>query len=104
MITGIMYFATTQNVGTNPLGDWSQDFWKALANWIDALSTGKIPSATKFRLYVTPPHQGELVQAMSDAWTPPGGCVRRAGEVEVREAEKAEGMRAVPADFPGGNG
>ncbi len=52
---------------SNPLSDWSEDFWKAVANWIDALSTGKIPSGTKFRLYVTPPHQGEIAQAMSDA-------------------------------------
>lgn len=61
---------TKSALKSNPLGDWSVDFWKAVANWVDAVSSSKIPSGSKFRLYVTPPHQGELAQAMNDASTP----------------------------------
>jgi hypothetical protein len=63
----VMLEQTKSALKSNPLSDWSEEFWKAVANWIDALSTGKIPSGSKFQLYVTPPHQGELAQAMSDA-------------------------------------
>lgn len=66
----VMLEQTKSALKSNPLGDWSEDFWKAVANWIDALSADKIPSGSKFHLYVTPPHQGELAQAMSDASTP----------------------------------
>jgi hypothetical protein len=66
----LMLEQTKSALKSNPLGDWSEDLWKAVANWIDALSAGKIPADSKFRLYVTPPHQGELAQAMSDASTP----------------------------------
>jgi hypothetical protein len=65
----VMLEQTKSALSSNPLSDWSQDLWKAVANWLDALSTGKI-SDPKFRLYVTPPHQGELAQAMCDASTP----------------------------------
>jgi hypothetical protein len=66
----LMLEQTKSALKSNPLSDWSEDFWKAIANWIDALSANKIPSGSKFRLYVTPPHQGELAQAMSDTSTP----------------------------------
>jgi len=65
----VMLEQTKSALKSNPLSDWSGDFWKAVANWVDALSTDKIPAGSKFRLYVTPPHQGELAQAMSDAST-----------------------------------
>jgi C-terminal domain 7 of the ABC-three component (ABC-3C) systems len=61
---------TKSALRSNPLRDWSEDFWKTVANWVDALSTDKIPSCSKFRLYVTPPHQAEVAQRMSDASTP----------------------------------
>jgi hypothetical protein len=63
----LMLEQTKSALKSNPLSDWSEDFWKAVANWIDALSTGKIPIGSKFQLYVTPSHQGDLAQAMSDA-------------------------------------
>lgn len=66
----LMLEQTKSALKRNPLADWSEDFWKTIANWIDALSSGKIPSSSKFRLYVTPPHEGEFAQAMSDASTP----------------------------------
>jgi hypothetical protein len=54
----LMLEQTKSALKNNPLGDWSEDFWKAIANWIDALSAGKIPLGSKFHLYGTPPHQG----------------------------------------------
>jgi hypothetical protein len=65
----VMLEQTKSALKSNPLSDWSEDYWKAVANWIDALSADKIPSGSKFRLYVTPPHQGEIAQLMSDAST-----------------------------------
>lgn len=54
----------------NPLADWSDDFWKALANWLNGIATGKITAdKSRFRLYVTPPRQGGWAQALSDAVT-----------------------------------
>jgi hypothetical protein len=54
----------------NPLADWSDEFWKALANWLDGIATGKIAAyKSHFRLYVTPPRGGGWVQALSDAAT-----------------------------------
>src|SRR5262249_47466 len=67
----VMLEQTKSAPKSNPLGDWSKELWKAVANWINALSTDRIPSDSKFRLYVTPPHQAELAQAMTDASTPP---------------------------------
>jgi hypothetical protein len=54
----------------NPLTDWSDEFWKALANWLDGIATGKIIAGkSRFQLYVTPPRQGDWAQALSDAAT-----------------------------------
>lgn len=71
----LMLEQTKSALKSNPLADWSEGFWKAVANWIDALSADKFPSGSRFCLYVTPPHQGEFAQAMSDAspLRPPAG-------------------------------
>jgi hypothetical protein len=54
----------------NPLTDWSADMWKAIANWLDGLSTGQITAGkSRFRLYVTPQRHGDWAQALSDAGT-----------------------------------
>lgn len=53
----------------NPLSDWANDFWKALANWLDAVEKGTAPGDAEFRLYVTPVRTGPRAQAMSDATT-----------------------------------
>lgn len=55
----------------NPLSDWSEDFWKTLANWIHTLEQGKATLAqTGFRLYVTPVKKaGKFATAMAAAKT-----------------------------------
>lgn len=54
----------------NPISDWSDELWKAFANWLDGIATGKITGdTTGFRLYVTPLRQGDWAQALSDAST-----------------------------------
>jgi hypothetical protein len=43
----------------NPLSDWSEDLWKTLANWLEAVRSGVLDvEKTHFRLYVTPVRQG----------------------------------------------
>lgn len=52
----------------NPISDWADDFWKTVANWLDAVETKKVDGAkTSFRLYVTPPKPGKLSALMHDA-------------------------------------
>jgi hypothetical protein len=54
----------------NPLTDWSDELWKAIANWLDGIASGQlIPGKSRFQLYVTPPRQGDWAQALSDAAT-----------------------------------
>ncbi|WP_230029465.1 ABC-three component system protein [Massilia sp. Bi118] len=52
----------------NPISDWSDDLWKTVANWFDAVETQKVDGAkTSFKLYVTPPKPGKLSTAMHTA-------------------------------------
>lgn len=52
----------------NPISDWSDDLWKTVANWLDAVATQKVDGAkTSFQLYVTPPKPGKLSAAMHAA-------------------------------------
>jgi hypothetical protein len=52
----------------NPISDWSDDLWKTVANWLDAVETKKVDGAkTSFQLYVTPPKPGKLSAAMHAA-------------------------------------
>jgi hypothetical protein len=54
----------------NPLSDWSDELWKAIANWLDGIASGQLtPGKSRFQLYVTTPRQGEWAQALSDAAT-----------------------------------
>jgi len=57
----------------NPLSDWAEDLWKAIANWVALIDAGKInPAQVEFRLYVTPIHAaGTLAEQISEATTPP---------------------------------
>ena len=39
----------------NPISNWSPEFWKTLANWLENISTGVLePTATRFQMYVVP--------------------------------------------------
>jgi hypothetical protein len=52
----------------NPLSDWAVDLWKAVSNWLDSASNGKIVlEESRFRLYVTPLRTGVWAQALSEA-------------------------------------
>ena len=54
----------------NPITDWSDELWKAFANWLDGIALGKlIAGKSRFQLYVTPAKQGEWAQALSSAST-----------------------------------
>lgn len=55
----------------NPLSDWSEDFWKTLANWIYTLEQGTVSlDKAEFRLYVTPVKRpGKFAEAMAAAKT-----------------------------------
>lgn len=52
----------------NALSDWSEDLWKAVANWLDVVASGKVDAAgASFQLYVTPPRAGRVCSAMHEA-------------------------------------
>lgn len=52
----------------NPISDWSDDLWKTIANWLDAVETQKVDGVkTSFQLYVTPSKLGKLSAAMHTA-------------------------------------
>jgi hypothetical protein len=55
----------------NALSDWAEDLWKALANWIDLVTSGKVDATkTSFQLYVTPPRAGKVCSTMHAAGEP----------------------------------
>lgn len=52
----------------NPISNWSDDLWKTIANWIDALDTHKVAAGkASFQLYVTPSKCGNLSAAIHAA-------------------------------------
>lgn len=52
----------------NPISDLSDDLWKTIANWFDAVETQKVDGArTSFQLYVTPSKHGKLSMAIHSA-------------------------------------
>ncbi len=62
---------TKSALSHNPLSDWAEDLWKAIANWLDSTSppdTGDPP--IYYRLYVVPQHEGAFAGAMNAADTP----------------------------------
>lgn len=67
----VMLEQTKSALKQNPLSDWAEDLWKAIANWLDIKVNGEIATdRTQFRLYVTPSRTGQWAQALSDATTP----------------------------------
>lgn len=50
----------------NPIADNSPALWKTFANWADARRDGLLPPGCKYILYVAQPHEGCLVQQLSD--------------------------------------
>jgi len=55
----------------NALSNWSEDLWKALANWLDLVASGKVDIATTlFQIYVTPQRAGMVSSAMHAATEP----------------------------------
>lgn len=75
----------------NALSDWSEDLWKALANWLDVIASGKIDIAkSSFRIYVTPPRAGKISSAMHAASDP------QAVNTFVKQIEEKLRRRANP--------
>jgi hypothetical protein len=55
----------------NPIADWAPDLWKAIGNWLDAVTNGHFEAdKAEFRLYVTPVRTGAHAQALDGATTP----------------------------------
>jgi hypothetical protein len=55
----------------NALSDWSEDLWKAIANWFTVVESQKVDGAkATFHLYVTPPKSGKISSAMHAAAKP----------------------------------
>lgn len=47
-------------LGHNPISDWSEDLWKTVANWLDAIEAQKVDGArATFQLYVASPKPGK---------------------------------------------
>lgn len=54
----------------NALSNWSEDLWKTIANWLEAVRSGTLDvKRTEFRLYVTPAKTGKWSNALSAANT-----------------------------------
>jgi hypothetical protein len=52
----------------NALSDWSDDFWKAIANWLHAVQSKQVDAVkARFQLYVTPPKSGKISSAVHAA-------------------------------------
>jgi hypothetical protein len=52
----------------NPVADDAEDLWKTFRNWVEAVASGDLsPAHTRFRLHVTRPFAGEIVQRFSNA-------------------------------------
>ena len=68
---GITLLEQTKSALTqNPVSDWSPELWKSIGNWIDAIEIDVTDvEQTRFILYVTPVHGGEIVHLLSSAST-----------------------------------
>jgi hypothetical protein len=54
----------------NPISDWADDLWKTVANWLNNIKAGELdPASARFRIYVTPAHQGDVALALNAAIT-----------------------------------
>lgn len=67
--TGLVTLEQTKSALTqNPLSNYADDFWKAIAHWLNgdhiAAAQG---SSYEYRFYVTPKHQGDWSDALSNA-------------------------------------
>ena len=52
----------------NPVSNRAIDLWKTFSNWIDSAKSGELnPETTRFELYVSHPHKGEIVENFSRA-------------------------------------
>ena len=66
----VMLEQTKSALKQNPVSDWADSLWKAVANWLDSIANGEVAAEkAQFRLYVTPTRTGARAQAMSDATT-----------------------------------
>lgn len=68
----ILLEQTKSALSQNPLSDWSEDLWKALANWLDSTPPQENGGASvRYQLYVVPQHNmGAFATAMNAADTP----------------------------------
>lgn len=61
---------TKSALTTNPVADRSPELWKALATWVDTVTTAKLDCAkTIFEFYVSRPVSGGIAEAFSRATT-----------------------------------
>lgn len=59
---------TKSALTSNPTADRSKELWKTLANWADQCKAGSVDKhSTKFRYYVTPLRNGNLIQKIDSA-------------------------------------
>jgi hypothetical protein len=61
----------SKSVGTtNPVADRSVEFWKTLANWVQAVESGQIdPATTTFEIFVSKKRTGRIAQSFHAAAT-----------------------------------
>jgi hypothetical protein len=81
---------TKSALSQNPITNWSDEFWKTIANWIRAIESKRVDGHTSaFRLYVTPERKGAWAQAMSEAAT-----AADVGSLVKMIAKKRAGLQA----------
>jgi hypothetical protein len=90
--------------GTRPVSDRSIEVWKTLRNWADAATSGRLDAATTdFRLYVSRPVAGTLLQRFADAATPLAArSVLRTVQEELGITLGLDGRAMIPPRTPRG--
>jgi hypothetical protein len=78
----------------NPVADDAVDLWRTLHNWIDAVQAAELPpDRTHFRLHVTRPFHGALVQRLAAVTTSADASAAIA-------AARAQLLAPAPTDLP----
>lgn len=71
---------------SNPIGDRSVAFWKTLANWLEAVGTGRLDvSRTVFEIYVSPRREGRIAELFA------GVATEEAAATAIAEAKSSVG-------------
>jgi hypothetical protein len=82
----------------NPISDRSEEFWKTIRNWVDAVSQGRLDAeSTRFQLYVSRPFSGSIAESFHNARDKEQAKAALAAVVEQLSPQSRGGTKETPS-------